>query len=94
MKDSFCYIFRFCCDPGFNDKLEIETLKRMIHDAAIDDVAVFCNVEEINTGHMSFEEQEVFLKLLEDVRKAESVLDVDTLVERALAGETWVRVKP
>ena len=31
---------------------------------------------------------------LEDVRKAESVLDVDALVERALAGETWVRVKP
>jgi thiamine biosynthesis protein ThiI len=30
---------------------------------------------------------------LEDVRKAESALDVDALVERALAGETWVRVK-
>jgi thiamine biosynthesis protein ThiI len=30
---------------------------------------------------------------LEDVRKAESALDVDALVERALAGESWVRVK-
>ena len=31
---------------------------------------------------------------LEDVRKAESTLDVDSLVAKALAGETWVRVKP
>ena len=32
--------------------------------------------------------------VLEDVVKAESVLDVDALVEKALAGENWVRVKP
>ena len=32
--------------------------------------------------------------VLEDVVKAESVLDVDVLVEKALAGENWVRVKP
>ena len=31
---------------------------------------------------------------LEDVRKAEAVLDVDGLVAKALEGETWVRVKP
>ena len=31
---------------------------------------------------------------LEDVRKAESTLDVDALVAKALEGETWVRVKP
>lgn len=31
---------------------------------------------------------------LEDVRKAEAALDVDALVAKALAGETWVRVKP
>ena len=32
--------------------------------------------------------------VLEDVVKAESVLDVDVLVEKALEGENWVRVKP
>ena len=32
--------------------------------------------------------------VLGDVVKAESVLDIDGLVARALAGETWVRVKP
>ena len=31
---------------------------------------------------------------VEDVRKAEAALDVDALVAKALAGETWVRVKP
>ena len=31
---------------------------------------------------------------IEDVRAAESALDVDALVAEALAGETWVRVKP
>ena len=31
---------------------------------------------------------------IEDVRKAESVLDIDGLVAKALEGETWVRVKP
>ena len=31
---------------------------------------------------------------LEDVREAESVLDIDALVEEALSGETWIRVKP
>ena len=31
---------------------------------------------------------------LEDVVQAESVLDIDGLVAKALEGETWVRVKP
>ena len=30
---------------------------------------------------------------LEDVRKAEAALDVEGLVAKALAGESWVRVK-
>ena len=32
--------------------------------------------------------------VLEEVVQAESVLDIDGLVEKALAGETWVRLKP
>ena len=31
---------------------------------------------------------------LEDVRKAEAALDVEALVERSLAGETWIRIRP
>lgn len=67
-KDPFQYIFRFCCDPGFNDKEEIDALMRYVDEAEVDDVAVFCNVEEINTGHMSFEEQDVFLNMMRSIQ--------------------------
>ena len=67
-KDPFQYIFRFCCDPGFNDKEEIDALMRYVDEANVDDVAVFCNVEEINTGHMSFDEQDVFLSMMKSIQ--------------------------
>ena len=71
MDQSYCYSFRFCCDPGFNDRREIMSLQRFVREAQIDDVAVFCNVEELNTGHMTGEEQEtVWLRLLSDVQTA------------------------
>lgn len=71
MSQSYCYSFRFCCDPGFNDKREINSLRRFVREAQIDDVAVFCNVEELNTGHMTAAEQEtIWLRLLSDVKAA------------------------
>ena len=27
MNQSYCYSFRFCCDPGFNDRREIAALR-------------------------------------------------------------------
>ena len=36
-------------------------------EADIDDVAVFANVEEINTGHMSFDEQDVYLAMMRKI---------------------------
>ena len=68
MSDPFRYIFRFCCDPGFNDEAELQALKRYVREARIDDVAVFANVQELNTGHMTREEQDVYLRLMERVR--------------------------
>ena len=50
MNQSYCYSFRFCCDPGFNDRREIASLRRFVREAQIAGVAVFCNVEELNTG--------------------------------------------
>lgn len=70
MNSSYCYSFRFCCDPGFNDRREIESLRRFVREAEIDDVAVFCNVQELNTGHMTEEEQNIWLRLLSDVQAA------------------------
>ena len=67
--DPFVYSFRFCCDPDFNDRRELESLGRYIPEARIDDVAVFCNVEELNTGHMTLSEQDRYLRLLEDTAR-------------------------
>lgn len=66
-KDPFQYIFRFCCDPGFNDAEEIPALLRYVDEADIDDVAVFANVEEINTGHMCFDEQDAYLAMMRKI---------------------------
>ena len=64
MPVAFRYCFRFCCDPGFNDAAEIPKLLSFIDEALVDDVMVFVNVEELNTGHMSEAEQDVWLALL------------------------------
>jgi hypothetical protein len=68
--DPFGYLFRFCCDPFFNGEREIESLKRFAQEARIDDVAVFCGVQELNTGHTGEKEQLAYLKLLFSVRES------------------------
>lgn len=68
MRDPFAYSFRFCCDPGFNDEAEIAALDRYVDEALVDDVAVFANVEELNTGHMSYEEQDAYLTMMARIR--------------------------
>ena len=73
---SYRYIFRFCCDPGFNDREETELLLRFAEQSQVDDVAVFANVEELNTGHMTYQEQETYLSLmrsLSDVLKEKGI---------------------
>ncbi len=68
MQDSFKYIFRFCCDPGFREVSDLEALSKFVVKARIDDVLVFTNVEEINTGHTTEEEQSLYLKLLKEIK--------------------------
>lgn len=67
-RNNFCYTFRFCCDPEFNGAAESESLLRYTKEAAVDDVAVFANVEEMNTGHMDAREQEVYLALMRSLK--------------------------
>ena len=38
MDQSYCYSFRFCCDPGFNDRREIMSLQRFVREAQIDEI--------------------------------------------------------
>ncbi len=70
MMDAFAYLFRFCCDPLYNADREIPELVRFAERSRSDDVMVFCNVEEMNTGHTTPEEREVYLDLLRRVRGA------------------------
>lgn len=65
----FQYLFRFCCDPGHNRERELDSLVEFVKAMGADDVMVFCNVQELNTGHTTPQEQEVYLRLLEDVRE-------------------------
>lgn len=68
MPDAFRYCFRFCCDPGFNDEIELPKLLSFCEEARVDDVMVFVNVEEINTGHMDEREQDIWLALLARIK--------------------------
>lgn len=68
MPDAFRYCFRFCCDPGFNDEIELPKLVAFCEEARVDDVMVFVNVEELNTGHMDEAEQGVWLGLLKRIQ--------------------------
>ena len=68
MPDAFRYCFRFCCDPGFNDEIELKKLLAFCDEARVDDVMVFVNVEELNTGHMDEAEQDVWLDLLDRIK--------------------------
>ncbi len=68
MPDAFRYCFRFCCDPGFNDEIELPKLIAFCEEARVDDVMVFVNVEELNTGHMDEAEQDVWLGLLTRIK--------------------------
>ena len=88
-KDPFQYIFRFCCDPGFNDAEEIPALLRYVDEADIDDVAVFANVEEINTGHMSFDEQDVYLAMMRKISALLAEKGVTMSVNQCHARGPW-----
>lgn len=80
--DPFAYIFRFCCDPGFNDEAEIAALREYVQQADVDDVAVFANVEELNTGHMEDGEQDVYVDLVARVAAAMAPLGVTVSVNQ------------
>lgn len=64
----FAYLFRFCCDPQRDYRKELNVLERFVQDMGADDVMVFCNVQELNTGHTTVCEQRQYLKLLERTR--------------------------
>ncbi len=48
---SYLYSLRLSLDPGWTDEAGLALLPELIEAGRIDDVMVFANVEELNTGH-------------------------------------------
>ena len=68
MNDRFQISFRFCMDPGFREEEDLKLLLRFVREARVDDVMVFVNVEELNTGHTTPEEQERYKELIARIK--------------------------
>ena len=47
---SYLYSLRLALDPGWTDEAGLAVLPELIGAGRIDDVMVFANVEELNTG--------------------------------------------
>lgn len=62
---SYLYSLRLALDPGWTDEAGLADLPELVGDGRIDDVMVFANVEELNTGHTDFAERAVFRDLAE-----------------------------
>lgn len=62
---SYVYSLRFAVDPGWTDEFSLDLLPDYIRDARIDDVMVFANVEELNTGHTDLAERAAYRDLAE-----------------------------
>ncbi len=52
MKD-YRYIFRYCIDPGYHEEDRLEELLHFCGEAKIDEVMLFFNAEELNSGHIT-----------------------------------------
>lgn len=62
---SYLYSLRLALDPGRTDKRELAGLPSFIEAGRIDDVMVFANVEELNTGHTDDVERVAYRELAE-----------------------------
>lgn len=62
---TYLYSLRLAVDPGWTDDRTLAELPRFIDAARIDDVMVFANVSELNTGHTDEVERSVFRDLAE-----------------------------
>lgn len=62
---SYLYSLRLALDPGWTDERGLADLPGLVEAGRIDDVMVFANVEELNTGHTDLEERVAFRDLAE-----------------------------
>lgn len=62
---SYLYSLRLSLDPGWTDEAGLAVLPELIRSGRIDDVMVFANVEELNTGHTDEHERVRYRDLAE-----------------------------
>lgn len=61
------YVLRFTIVPGWFEDERIEELLKFCEQAQISEVVVFLHAEDHNTGHITFEELDIWLRMLETV---------------------------
>jgi hypothetical protein len=77
---SYSYILRFGLEPGFHVEERLESLVSFCKVAKIDDVMFFVNQEEINQGHLTFEETEPWLDLIAKGKEMLAPIGVTTSI--------------
>ena len=73
----FRYILRYYIDPGFHEDERIAELIDFCRQAAIDEVMLFFNAEEMNTGHWQLQELYQWLPLAKKIKAALAQIGVD-----------------
>lgn len=76
MDKKFTYMLRYTIAPDCCEEERIAELIDFCKEAEIDDVMFFVNCEELNTGHITPQEQERWLELAEKTRKQTDALGI------------------
>lgn len=67
--NKFIYSLRIGISPTFNTDLNIKKLIKFCKNAHIDDIQFIINMEELNTGHLTTEENKVWLDMVTKYKK-------------------------
>lgn len=51
--NQYRYILRYYIDPGFHEDERIDELLRFCEEGKVEEVMLFCNAEELNSGHIT-----------------------------------------
>ncbi len=79
-KNNFEYILRYAVDPKHQAECKIEELIDFCKVARIDDVMFFIGCEELNRGHITFEEASEWLDLIRNAKNRLSEIGVTTSI--------------
>ncbi len=76
----FRYLLRAVIVPGYNEHEKIERLLRFCKEAKIDNIMFFTNGEELNNGHLTYDEEKVWIDLIGKAQKELEEIGVTTSI--------------